>query len=266
MPHAGERDDRSTPGDPREVLRRLVALALGDETSANLTIAVALRVARRKTLPRGRHELLAFVERHLHGELRDQLGPRLAAAVLDDLAAALDERPMSEPAPDMDEGAERHERATMRAPDAVPPVAAKPVRQAVRIEDDARSTATSARRAVLVIDADRIARVDLSRALIRADCEVTVRDSCSGAMRGADGYDVIVTDIDGVAIDELIEAFVENTPSCAVIAWTKRVDRARAMFRAAGLDTFSVVPKESRPDAVVAAVDGLLKKRASVAP
>jgi hypothetical protein len=250
--------------DPRGLLSALVAQALGDETDANLAIALALRGARRKGLPKGRDEFLAFVERHLLGELRKKLGSDVSSALMDDLAVGLADcfptKPPSQPVPATDD--ETIERPTIRAPDAetLPPVAIPKERAAARIEDDDRVSHVSGRRSVLVIDADRTARADLSRALIRADCEVTARDTCKGALSAADKYDVIVTDVDGVAIDELIEAFVDDPPACAVIAWTKTVNRATSMFMAAGLGSFSVVHKEERPANVVAAVDALLRR------
>ena len=228
-------------------------------------IAVALRGARRKGPPKRRDEFLAFVERHLLGELRRKLGSDVSSALMDDLAVGLADcyptKPPSRPAPADDD--ETTERPTIRAPDGEtqPPVAVPKERAPARIEDDDRVSHVSGRRSVLVIDADRMARVDLSRALIRADCEVTVRDTCKGALSSADNYDVIVTDVDGVAIDDLIEAFVDDPPSCAVIAWTKAVQRAKSMFVAAGLTSFSVVHKEERPANVVAAVDALLTDR-----
>ena len=264
------RDDGRATGDKAEdppgLLRALVARALGDEAAANATIALALRGAGRKELPKRRDHFLAFVERHLHGELRKKLGPKISSTLMDNLATGLADRyptkPPSRRAPAA--GDETAERPTVRAPhgDTLPPVAVPKARALARFEDDHRVTHVSGRRSVLVIDADRMARVDLSRALIRADCEVTVRDTCKGALSAAEGYDVIVTDVDGVNVEELIEAFVDDPPSCAVIAWTKAVNRAKSMFMAAGLEAFSVVHKEERPANVMAAVDALLRDRA----
>jgi hypothetical protein len=260
----GPKKKYDKPGDPSGLLRAVVAQALGDETAASSTIARALRGARRKELPTRRDAFLAFVERHLHGELRKKLGSDVSSALMDDLAVGLADcyptKPPSGPAPARDD--ETIERPTIRAPDGetLPPVAVPKERAPARIQDDGRVSYVPGRRSVLVIDADRMARVDLSRALIRADCEVTVRDTCKGALSAADSYDVIVTDVDGVAVDELIEAFVDDPPSAAVIAWT--VKRATSMFMAAGLTSFSVVHKEERPANVVAAVDALLSDRA----
>jgi CheY-like chemotaxis protein len=133
-------------------------------------------------------------------------------------------------------------------------------------EGDARLTGGSIQRSVLLIDCDRIARAQLSRGLARAGCEITVRDSCAGIAKGADEFDVIVTEVVGVAIEELYEAFAGRPLRCAIIAWTAGIDGARTKLRAAGLDGVSVVLKESRPDALVAAVLAQLAERKSVAP
>jgi hypothetical protein len=259
-------------GDARDLLMGFLAQALGDETEAKLAVAVGLRAAGRQELPVLSSELLAFVERHLHAELRERIGGPLAAAMMDDLEAALAHAsPTSPPPPSAGEEGEGVERPTVRAPETdVPPAAVvpsiTPARLPSRVDEDQGALQAAGGRAVLVIDADRMARVDLCRALIHAACDVTVRDTCAGVVTGADQFDVIVADIEGVAIEELIDAFASDPPDCAVIAWTKAVDRAEAMFRAAGLDSFSVVAKAARPDSVVAAVDQLLVERAMSAP
>jgi hypothetical protein len=119
---------------------------------------------------------------------------------------------------------------------------------------NSRPVARTGRRSVLVIDCDRLARADMSRALARAGCEITVRDSCAGIATGTEEFDVIVTEVVGVAIEELIEAVETNPPSCGIIAWTSEVEGARNMLQSAGLDSIPVVPKEPRPTALVAAV------------
>jgi hypothetical protein len=108
-------------------------------------------------------------------------------------------------------------------------------------------------------------RADVARALARAGCEITVRDSCAGIGRAIGEFDLIVTEVVDVAIEELVETFVKTAPPCSLIAWTTGIDSARSMLDAAGLPSASVVFKESRPEALVAAVRASIGDLPSIA-
>ena len=125
------------------------------------------------------------------------------------------------------------------------------------LEGDRDDTRPVDRRAVLLIDADRVARVNTVRALARASCEVTVRDSCVDVGTLIGGFDVVVTEVVGVAIEELVKACAERSP-CAIFVWTPGVDSARALFDTAGIKDVSVLQKGNRADGLVAAVQARL--------
>jgi DNA-binding response OmpR family regulator len=107
---------------------------------------------------------------------------------------------------------------------------------------------------LLLIARDRETRADLSRALARTGCEVVVRDSCANVASGADDFDVIVTEVVGVGIEQLLEAFARKPPAAQIIASATRVEATRRMFQSTGLGSVSVILKASRPDTLVAAV------------
>jgi CheY-like chemotaxis protein len=274
---------------PPEILRRELARALGGEGEAALAIDVMLAEAGSTTMPGGNQELLAFVERHLLAELRAHLGQAKSDALMDVLAAELARGAVPAGPPSKDSDRRRtvrpptdHQRQTVRPPTGdhpsgagrrtkrPPPAEEKPARgrtvpSGSAGERDARLAAGSIQRSVLVIDRDRVARADVSRALARAGCEITVRDSCAGIANAAHEFDVIVTEVVGVDIEELCEAFAGHPPPCAIIAWTAGIDGARTTLRGAGLGGVSVVRKESRPDALVAAVRAHLAERKAIA-
>ena len=122
------------------------------------------------------------------------------------------------------------------------------------------------RRAVLLIDADKGARVNIVRALARANCEVTVRDSCADLAVAIDGFDVIVNEVVGVAIEELVNLYGKRPrPDASIVVWTAGVEGARTLLDAAGLKDVSVLQKGHRADGLVAAVQSCLDDFASAA-
>ncbi len=81
-----------------------------------------------------------------------------------------------------------------------------------------------------------------------------VRDSCSDIAASADEFDVIVTEVVSVGVEELLTTFSQRPPKCALIVWTPGAESAKAMFQAAGIRGVAFVRKESRPDGLVGAV------------
>jgi CheY-like chemotaxis protein len=194
---------------------------------------------------RSAHEAsMVELERELHLALSDARQARAGSAVRSAPPPPVPPPPppISRPAPPP---------APVSRPAAPPAPISRP---AAPPAPKARPAARSGRRSVLVIDGDRLARADTSRALARAGCEITVRDSCAGIATGTAEFDVIVTEVVGVAIEALIKALEQSPLSCGIIAWTSEVEGARRMLQSAGLDSIPVVPKEPRPTALVAAV------------
>jgi CheY-like chemotaxis protein len=249
-----------THADPRGVLRTILARALGAAGRAELVLAAVLGAAKTKELPVHGDQLLALLERHLHAELRGQVGEAAAHTIMDELSSALVERVSAESV--RGENIEHH--STTRPPPAMEegPVTKDLVRPEI---PPAPRPVRVPGRAVLVIDRDRMARANVSRALAREGCEITVRDSCAGIDEGAGEFDVIVTEIVDVGIEELIKTFGRGRAPCPVIAWTASVDAAQVMFHSAGIPEASVVMKEARADALVAAIRKNLGETTGVA-
>jgi DNA-binding response OmpR family regulator len=143
-----------------------------------------------------------------------------------------------------------------------PRVSARPM---ASLEGDRDDTRPPGCRAVLLIDGDKAARVNTARALARASCEVTVRDSCLDVATVIGTFDVIVTEAVGVSIDELLDACRERPHACAIVVWTLAVESARAMFDEAGIQRVSFLQKAYRADDLVTAVQARLDESPNVA-
>jgi CheY-like chemotaxis protein len=266
-----------THADPHGALRRILARALGGEARAALVLAAVVRATGWGELPAQGDELLALLERHLHVELRGRLGSAEAQAVMDEIASTLVARVAKERGPEVVErrttippGVEKGllKKTAIPPPlgDAPPPVntmrppaveqpPSKSTRRPPAPSLQPRRARTTDRRSVLVIDRDVLARANVSRALAREGCAVTARDSCAGISGGGlDDYDVVVTEVANVEIDELIEAMAQSTSACVLVAWTSSAPAARALFGAAGVSDAAVIEKGPRPDELVAAV------------
>jgi len=245
------------PHDPREIVRRVLLRSLA-EAQAELAITMALAAAGRRDLPSQRDELLALIERYLLSELIGHLGNEQANKLMDELAAALAEKTAHEEA-----AAEVHPLTTKPPPELKSRVST--LRPSVVPESDMPRPTRADRRSVLVIDKDRTARAGICRALVQAGCEVTARESCVDIARAIHEFDVIVTEVLGVAVEELLTTFAQRPPKCGIVGWTTETETARAMFNAAGLRGVPIVSKESRPDTLVATVRTSLGEVPSVA-
>jgi hypothetical protein len=252
---ASDRSDRL-----RDVLVGVLSKAIGDDAEAKLSLAVALGAAGRTELPPEPVELFAFVERHLLPQLRTRVGATLASSIVDDLEAALSRALYDRPAERTAraEEAATEERPTRRAPAMETAANAVPAISGVRVPVGlygAGKERPASSRSVLVIDADRIRRVELCRALVLASWDVTVRETCPDAGEDLGEFDLIVTEVVGVGLEGWMDTLASEPPGCAILAWTEHVDRARSMLLAAGVDRFEVVAKSARVDAVVEAAD-----------
>jgi len=236
------------PHDPREILRNVLLRSLAED-QAELAITMALGAAGRRELPAQRDELLALIERHLLAELIDHLGREEANALMDQLSAALAAETTAESTP---------VAPLFRPKTTQPPPEMKShvptLRPSLSPASDLQRPPAVNRRSVLLIDADRAARARVARALENVGCQVVVRDSCAEVASTVQDFDVLVTDILGVALDELLTSFAQRPPPCAIIAWTDDVDTARALFGASGLHRVLILRRDARGEALVDAV------------
>jgi CheY-like chemotaxis protein len=166
-------------------------MAYGGVDGARAAVAQALALAGREELPTSGSELVAFVRAHLLESLTEQVGPRLTMALLDDLAGQLDPTTVPPP-PDSQAPPSSVPRPVARI--AMHPVSAPRVR--------------GLRLGVLLVDADRVGRTTLARALLRADSNVTLVDTVADlvAVINADEVvDALLLDIAHPAAQAIVE-------------------------------------------------------------
>jgi CheY-like chemotaxis protein len=294
-------DGLTSAGPAQRTLARLLKTAYGDEQRAVICVQNALRSASLRELPEDGTDLLDLVKLHLVPRLTKDVGPRLVAALLDDLEAEIEHaRTGNDPF-----SSSRIAVSTRMPPkqsDTSPPLDFNPPPQArapsltdlvleqdlppIEIEIDAStptretpayvrdpppptvvpetvkhpSSATKriqrvARPSVILVDPDRFGRASLARALVQAQCDVTVLDDAGDVIRAlesAEPLDVVITDIDGVDIEALLRALRRIRPTVPVIAWTKSARAvAEHVLLTASIAVFDVMPKSARSVEVI---------------
>jgi CheY-like chemotaxis protein len=235
----------------QQALNTLLATALGDQRSVSGVVSSALATARRSTLPSAPGELLGFVKAYLVGPLSAELGPRIALALLHDLAIELDVEPPSDREPTFyPEPASQPRPMTGIAPSAiVMPRSVVP-----------RSGATVVRPSVLLVDADRFGRPALARALVRGGCDCTTAENAEEVKRAlgsGETFHAALVDADLADIEDIIDV-LSNT-DLRLVFRAKSLGTATAFLVATGLEAFDVRTKETRAEDVVA----LLKRPAA---
>ncbi len=220
--------NRRVAGDLRadtpaqRALLELLTEGLGDRLVVQAAVAHALSLAGRDDLPASGSDVIAFVRVHMMGVLTSELGPRLTIALLDDLAARLDPGPteaVSEPppTPTPHSGARVIGRLDLRTP---------------------RQELAGHCASILVVDAHRVTRTSLSRALLRASWDVTIVDSRAElllALDAGESYAAVLVDLDHEAAAEIVETLVARAPGVAVIARARDPRRGRAALEALGV-------------------------------
>jgi hypothetical protein len=106
---------------------------------------------------------------------------------------------------------------------------------------------------VLFIDGDKVARVNVVRALARASCEVTVRDSCAEAEADLCSHYAVVADIARVGIDELFRT-CRDRRARPIFVWADDLTAAKKLFEDAGITPAGMFQKGPRAEGLVAAV------------
>jgi hypothetical protein len=220
------------PALPSAILASLLETTLENGGAARMLLQAALYEAGRSSLPEDPRALLAFSRAHLTGPLREELGPRVAEAVLDDLARQL--------------GAASSPRLQTAA--RVPASATVPV-------------AAARRPTVVVIDPDRLSRAGLARALVTAACDVI---GVSGAAE-IDEIDVVfdtaLVDVRTPDLAAIIEALRAKDPRIQVIALADDVTAAEGILAANRLVGARALPRACRPAEIAAFVRGVALAR-----
>lgn len=296
-------DGLSSAGPAQRTLARLLKTAYGDEQRAVICVQNALKAAALRELPEDAADLLDLVKLHLAPRMTKDVGPRLVAALLDDLEAEIEHAaagndPFSSSRIALSTRMPPKQPETNRVPDFNPPPQARapslselvlerpgsvapaddehstdtPTREmAIYVPPDATPTVLPetvkrpssetkrvhrvARPSVILVDADRFGRASLARALVQAQCDVTVLDDAAEVIRALESpepLDVVITDIDGLEIESMLRALRRIRPTVPVIAWTKSARAvAEHVLMTASIATYDVMPKAARSAEVI---------------
>jgi hypothetical protein len=222
----------STPAQ-REMLR-ILTLVYGGERRALDAVDHARAASAVAVLPGAGNVLFEFVARDLVPVLTTDLGPRLTIAVLAEL----------EKLRDFDgDAATSHPLGRV----AVAPSSDAPATGPWRRLSAAGGTVRPGRRhrsegAVLLIDADRLGRARLARALIRRKCDVAVVESLQelkAALIGSESFGVAVVDLAQAAANDVLDLLTVLRSDLPVLARASNQEVARAALRARGVTTFA---------------------------
>jgi hypothetical protein len=208
-------------GAAQRTFARLLRTAFGDDPRARIVVEEALAAARLREVPDALQAMLEFLRTHLGPRMREQVGPRLVAALIEDLEAEIEFQHSSG-----DSSASRMAIATRLPPrplDGVPAAPspelnAPPPPRDLEPSDSSRldRSATDAfaldvmsdepfheapssvlpraavappraripvaRPSVFLVDPDRLGRSSLARALVSGSCDVTVLDDAVAAI------------------------------------------------------------------------------------
>jgi hypothetical protein len=215
-------------------------MAYGGVDGARAAVAEALARAGREELPASGSELVAFVRAHLLASLTEHVGPRLTMALLDDLAGQLDPSAIPRP-PDSEAPPSSNPRPVARI--AMHPGSAPRVR--------------GLQLGVLLVDADRVGRTTLARALLRAQSNVTLVDRVDDlvAVINADEViDVMLLDAAHPAAQAIVEVLARSRPEAAVVARSGDVGRTRAWLAQLGVAKFDVRSREAPAEELIDAL------------
>lgn len=207
----------------QRALRRLLSAAFDDPSRANETVLTALAQAELAELPDDAGTILDFARTFVAPIVSAAIGARLAQAFVADYEeelSALPTPPMPFPTP-------------LSPPLIIP----------LDRSSTPRMAALSC--SVLLVDADRLARAPLARALVRGGCDVTAVEDVAGtaAALRAEKIDVALLDADHAQFEGLIRAIAEAPGSVAIVARADSVATANSKLLASGARDFAVRPK-----------------------
>lgn len=168
---AGSPEPRAT-SPAQFALGRMLDAAFDDRESAGRIVARALGNAGRSELPENTEELLAFGREHLCPLLAEELGPRLVAALFEDLVAELSNLRRSDT-----RLAAQPRRVISNAPRlTVPPITEVPA-SLPTIHSPAPNESSALRKVVAVVEKDRWTRASVARVLVQCGFDVLPLDA-----------------------------------------------------------------------------------------
>jgi hypothetical protein len=226
-------------------LLALLDMAYGSREGARGAADRALAVAGHDALPDESGDLLVFVLGPLRSVLSAEIGPRLARALVEDFTARLDDQPESE----------RPRLGSSAPPQSMP-------RAVARVSLRARSSQPAPpERIVLLVDADRVGRASLARALVRARWSVRVVESVEDALdavRESVPHAVFVDSAHASAV-EMVAAVAGAAPRALIVVRGPDGARARACLSAAG-DRPEIRPRELSAEELIESVKHLIEE------
>jgi hypothetical protein len=213
------------PGSERRVsaqatLLSLLEMAYGSREGAVVAAERALAVGACDSLPQDPGDMLVFVLGPLFSVLSAEIGPRLAKALVEDFTARFDAPPDSSPA-----------RPTSSAPPQSVP------RAVARVSLRSRSSPPAAPdRRALLIDADRVGRATMARALMRERWGVRVVESIEDLADalGEATSDVMLVDAGHPSAAEMVRVFATAMPGALLVLRGPEGPRSSALLAEAG--------------------------------
>jgi CheY-like chemotaxis protein len=211
----------------QRTLLTLLELACGATESALEAVRQAMVLAEREDLPLTGPEIVAFAHAHLVPVLSDQIGPRLTMALLDDLVAEL--------------GTDEAD-ASGDAEASVPPPASIP-RPIARMRPRPSSPRVKPKHSVVLVDADRVGRSGVARALLRAKWDVAAVDTAAdlaATLHAGESIDLLLIDGHHPEAEAILAAVLRASPNAAVVVRSWDAARSRAQLAALGAARYDV--------------------------
>jgi hypothetical protein len=196
-------------------------------------------LAGRDDLPLTGPEIVAFVHAHLVPLLTDQIGPRLTMALLDDLGEKLGVEPSD---------------ASGEIQSSVPPPASIP-RPIARMRQGS-SPRVKPKFSVVLVDADRVGRSTVARALLRAKWNVTAVDTAADmatALQAGEPIDVLLIDAHHAELETILASVLSARPSVALVIRSWDAARSRALLAGLGAERYEVRSHDAPPEELLEA-------------
>lgn len=231
----------------QRTLLSLLEMACGAAEPAHEAIRQAMLLAGRDELPLTGPDIIAFVRAHLLTLLTDQIGPRLTMALVDDLVEKLG----------TDDADASGEVQTSVPPASIPrPIARLRPRPG-------SSPRVKPQLSVVLVDADRVGRSTVARALLREKWDVTAIETVAemvAALQSGEPVDLLLVDGHHGDADAMLEAVLSARPGVAVVVRSGDAARSRGLLTALGAERFDVrshdAPTEELLEAARRTLDG----------
>lgn len=211
----------------QRALLSLLEMACGANEPALEAIRLALLLAGRDDLPLTGPEIVAFVRAHMVTVLSDQIGPRLTMALLDDL---------------VDELGAGEADASGEVQASVPPASIP--RPIARMRPrPGSSPRVKSQLAVVIVDADRVGRSGVARALLREKWDVTAIETVEemvATLQSGEPVDLLIIDGHHQEAEAMLEAVLSARPGVRVVVRSGDAARSRALLSSLGAAWFDV--------------------------